>query len=284
MKITIAIPARYGSTRFPGKPLAMIGDKSMLQRVVELAKETVKEFAEMEEYLTINIFVTTDDKRIAEHASVLGVPYIMTPESCKTGSDRVLAAIRQLDQWPDFVINLQGDVPFLPVSVLRDLIQSIIDKPNAQVVTPVHRLSWDDLDALREAKKDSPHSGTTAVLSQSAQNEHPEKMRQALWFSKSILPVIRNEETVRKEMKQSPVYQHMGLYGFRTDVLETFCKLPSGVCEEMEGLEQLRLLEHGVPVQCVIVHPGEGLARAGIDTPEDLARAETFLSTVEDAA
>lgn len=268
MKIGIAIPARYGSTRFPGKPLAMIGGKTMLNRVVNIARQVA------EKHSDLFYFVTTDDKRIAEHAKDINAPCIMTPSSCATGSDRVLSAIRQLDEWPDFILNLQGDAPFTPVAVVEAMISAFQQNQRAEVVTPVHRLSWTDLDRLRESKKTTPYSGTTAVLN--AQN-------QALWFSKNILPAIRKEDELREHETLSPVHQHMGLYGYRVDVLEKFCSLPMGEHEKLEGLEQLRMLENGIKIQAVPVEIEAGQIQSGIDTPQDLERAEAFLAA-QDAA
>jgi 3-deoxy-manno-octulosonate cytidylyltransferase (CMP-KDO synthetase) len=257
MKLAIAIPARWGSSRFPGKPLAMIGGKTMLARVVELAQTC-----------TPNIFVTTEDQRIVDHAAELNVPCILTPDTCPTGSDRVLAALKQMDEWPDFVINLQGDAPFTPPAVLTAIIKAFADNPRAEVVTPVHQLSWADLDRLRESKKTTPFSGTTAVIDQD---------NRALWFSKNILPAIRNENDLRAREKFSPVFQHLGLYGFRTDILEKFCALPQGIYEQLEGLEQLRMIENGIKVTAVKVEIESGIIQSGIDTPEDVQRAEAML-------
>ena len=262
MDIAIAIPARYGSTRFPGKPLAEIAGKSMLARVVKVAQETAETFNAID-YINMSIFVTTEDERIADHAKELGIACLMTSDECKTGSDRVLAALRQMSDWPDFVINLQGDAPFTPPSALVALIQAFIDDKNLEVVTPVHQLSWESLDALREAKQTTPFSGTTAIINNDGQ---------AVWFSKNIIPAIRTEE---RSHALSPIHQHIGLYGFRTDVLETFCALPQGHYEQLEGLEQLRLLENGITIQTITVE-GDHL-QSGIDTPEDLKRAEKFL-------
>ncbi len=259
---TIIIPARYGSTRFPGKPLAKIAGKTMLQRVVEVARTAGK----MDE--RISYLVATDDERIAMHCNDIKAPFIMTPESCKTGSDRVLAALRQLSDWPDFVINLQGDAPFTEADVIMAMVYAFRDNPRLEVVTPVHRLSWEDLDALREAKKATPFSGTTAIL---------DERKQALWFSKNIIPAIRKEEDLRQREEFSPVWQHMGLYGFRVDVLEKFCSLEPGHYEELEGLEQLRMLENGIKVQAVPVEVESGITHSGIDSPEDLKRAEKIL-------
>lgn len=258
MKIAIAIPARYGSTRFPGKPLAEIGGQSMLSRVVSLARSIDG----------VDVFVTTEDRRIADHAEELDVECIITPDDCPTGSDRVLSALERRGDMPEFVLNLQGDAPFTPPHVVQALIDTFKTNPEVEVVTPVHRLSWDDLDRLREAKKTTPFSGTTAIIDEDSK---------ALWFSKNIIPAIRKEEALREESSLSPVHQHMGLYGFRTDILKKFCALPQGVYEQLEGLEQLRMLENGITITAVHVDIDKGTIQSGIDTPEDLERAEKLL-------
>ncbi len=262
MRLAIAIPARYGSTRLPGKPLAVICGKTMLQRVSEVAQKAA------EPYDDIDIFIATDDKRIAEHAGELGVTCINTPVSCLTGSDRVLSAIRQLDQWPDFIINLQGDAPFTPPMVIRQIFDYFKENPNSQVITPVHKLSWSDLDRLRKLKKKTPFSGTTVIINES---------KQALWFSKNIIPAIRKEKELRQDSPVSPIYQHIGLYGFRSDILEKFCSLPQSNYEHLEGLEQLRMLENDIHISTVEVDIKEGLIQSGIDSPQDLKRAEKHI-------
>lgn len=252
MKTAIAIPARYGSTRFPGKPLAQIGGQSMLSRVVDVARAAAPD---------TDIFVTTEDRRIADHCAEIDVECIITPEDCPTGSDRVLAALKMRGDMPDFVLNLQGDAPFTPPDAIKKMIAGFT--PDVEVITPVHRLSWDDLDRLRESKKTTPFSGTTAVI---------DKNGYAMWFSKNIIPAIRKEN---RDEKFSPVYQHIGLYGFRTDVLEKFVSLPQGLYEKCEGLEQLRLLENGITIKCIEIE--STMVHSGIDTPEDLERAEQIL-------
>jgi len=263
MKLAIAIPARYGSTRFPGKPLAEIAGKTMLQRVIEIARKAA------EPYENIIIFVTSEDKRIVEHTTDLGEICITTPPSCATGSDRVLSAIRQLDDWPDFVVNLQGDAPFTPPSVIQKMISTYIENPRLEVVTPVHHLSWADLDRLRTRKARTPFSGTTATINNEGR---------ALWFSKNVIPAIRKEEDMRKEAPLSPVYQHMGLYGFRSDILEKFCRLEQGTYEALEGLEQLRMLENDIRIQTIETDIDEGMIQSGVDSPEDIERAEQHIA------
>lgn len=262
-KTAIIIPARYGSTRFPGKPLAKIGGRSMLSRVVDVANEASAKFD------NVSVHVTTDDERIADHANEINAHCIMTSEACRTGSDRALEAAQQLDEKPDFILNLQGDAPFTPVNAIEAVLQRLTDHPETQVATPVYQLSWVALTRFRTSKETTPFSGTCAAYG---------KDGKAFWFSKNIIPAIRKEALMREEMDGSPVYQHMGLYGYSYAALEKFCALPEGYYEKMEGLEQLRLIENGIPIHCVEIKLENENTISGIDTPEDLKRAEKLLN------
>ena len=171
----------------------------------------------------------------------------------------------------DFVLGLQGDAPFTPVEAPRKMLEAFISNPDYEVVTPIVNLRWEELDALRESKKITPFSGTTCVTDASGR---------ALWFSKNILPAIRGEDKLKQAGEFSPVFQHIGLYGFRTDTLKRFVALPQGRYEKLEGLEQLRLLENGIWVQAVTIAVDLGRAQAGIDSPEDVERAEKLLASL----
>lgn len=257
MKTAIIIPARYGSTRFPGKPLAMLGGKSMLARVVDVAREGAKG-------RDITLAVATEDGRIYNHCKEIGVTCVMTSEECATGSDRVLEAAQKLGEF-DVLIGLQGDAPFTPPEAVTKMIETFEGFPATKVVTPVVRLRWAELDALRDNKKTTPFSGTTCVLDRSGK---------AMWFSKNILPAIRKED---RTSEYSPVHQHIGLYGYKREVLEKFVDLPQSHYEQLEGLEQLRLLENGISIQTVTLDVEIGNIHSGIDSPEDLERAEKLL-------
>ena len=265
MKTAIIIPARYGSTRFPGKPLTMIGGQTMLSRVVSIASQAAANIP------NVTVAVATEDERILNHASELGVTAIMTSDNCATGSDRVLEAINSMEDDFDFVLGLQGDAPFTPVEAPIKMLEAFKTNPDIEVVTPVINLRWGELDNLREQKKITPFSGTTAII---------DKSGKALWFSKNILPAIRKEETYR-DNEFSPVFQHIGLYGYRVDILKKFVSLPQGHYEQLEGLEQLRLLENGITIQSVKLDVPAGLAQAGIDSPEDVERAENILKQLQ---
>lgn len=259
----IIIPARYGSTRFPGKPLVQLAGKTILERVVDLAR------AAAETDNAISVHVTTDDDRIAAEAARLSVSCLMTSPDCPTGTDRVMAAARQIGQNPDLVINLQGDAPLTPPDFVTALIAAY-KEARTDIVTPVVRLTWDALDVLRNNKKATPFSGTTAVMSETGR---------AFWFSKNIIPAIRKEAALRAASDLSPVYRHIGLYGYSYAALEKYVTLKSGVYEELEGLEQLRALENGMTIQCVTVDYKGRPSMSGIDSPEDLARAERLLQS-----
>lgn len=265
MKTAIIIPARYGSTRFPGKPLVKLAGESMLSRVVNVAREAANGLK------NVTLAVATEDQRIEQHCHEIGVQSVMTSDACKTGSDRVLEAAQHLGGDFEFVVGLQGDAPFTPIEAPYKMIQAFISDPTIEVVTPVVRLRWAELDALRESKKTTPFSGTTCVT---------DIKGKALWFSKNILPAIRKENRAEE---YSPVQQHIGLYGYRFDILKKFVTLPEGHYEKLEGLEQLRLLENGITIQTVTLEVDAGLAQAGIDSPEDVARAEKILATLSAA-
>lgn len=263
VRTAIIIPARYGSTRFPGKPLAQLAGKTVLERVVDLARAAAPSSPD------VTIHVATDDDRIEIEAMRLGVPCIRTPASCATGTDRVMSAVEQLSYTPDFVINLQGDAPLTPPDFVGAMI-SAYETSRSDVVTPVVQLAWPELDRLRESKQATPFSGTTVVM---------DAHQKALWFSKNIIPAIRKEEHLRQSSPLSPVYRHIGLYGYALPALKKYVTLKPGVYEELEGLEQLRVLENGMTIQCVPVDYKGRPSMTGIDSPEDLARAEHLLQS-----
>lgn len=263
LKTAIIIPARYGSTRLPGKPLRLIAGQSLLQRVVRIA------LAAKGDAPNISVHVATDDPRIAQHCEEIGVACLMTPLACATGTDRVAYAVRQLPEKPDFILNLQGDAPLTPPDFLQAMIARFGEQ-QADLVTPVTQLSWPALDQLREEKKQTPFSGTTAVFNP--------QTGQAFWFSKTILPAIRNEAALRQQSPLSPVFRHIGLYGYAAAMLERYGTLSEGRFEALEGLEQLRVLEHGYRITCVAVDYRGRASMAGVDNPEDIARAEALIA------
>lgn len=212
------------------------------------------------------LVVATDDEEIASHARAAGCEAVITESAIATGSGRALAAALQRPMPPRFVVNLQGDSPFQPGEALQLVVKAL--KLGAQVATPVIALSWHALDALREHKTQSPFSGTTCARSPAGQ---------ALWFSKNIIPAIRGEEALRAGQPLSPVWRHVGLYGYTLDALTRFEQTPPTALEYLEGLEQLRLLELGIAITTVPINPPE-FDSSGIDTEADIQRVEALIA------
>jgi len=266
MKTLIGIPARYGSTRFPGKPLAKIAGKEMLLRVWENALKAASKFD------SCAPVVATDDERIINFCHDHGMTAVMTSENCLTGTDRIVELAHSLPEKPEFVVNLQGDNPLCPTWFIEAVIGEYYKDNFVETVTPVVNLSWAELDNLREHKKTTPFSGTTAVF---------DKDGNAFYFSKNIIPAIRKEDKIRAAQETSPVYRQVGLYGYRMDVLDRISKLPEGIYEKLEGLEQLRWIENGIKVRCVKVdyrNFQKMASLSGVDSPEDVARVEAVLA------
>ncbi len=218
----------------------------------------------------IALTVATDDEAIADHARAVGCDAVMTDSAIATGSGRALAAAQAQPACPRFVVNLQGDSPFQPEGALGAVIAAL--QNGAPVATPVIALDWPALDALRDHKTRSPFSGTTCARAPDGR---------ALWFSKTIIPAIRNEDKLRETDPRSPVWRHVGLYGYVLDALERFEACPPTILENLEGLEQLRLLELGIPVMTVAVDPPR-FDSSGIDTEADISRVEALIALYGD--
>ena len=263
MRAILIIPARYGSTRLPGKPLTRIAGRTMLSRVCGIARAAARDNGD------IDIVVATDDARIGAHCEDIGAPWVMTPASCPSGTDRALVALRELPRAYDVVINLQGDAPLTPPDFITAMLQAFEADPAIGVVTPAVRLSWPELDRLRDQKRETPFSGTCAIV---------DPHGNARWFSKQIIPAMRNEEALRRRGGSSPVLRHVGLYGYSRKMLETYVTLSAGYYEQLEGLEQLRVLEHGYGIRVVQVDYQGRAAMSGVDSPEDVARAEALIA------
>ncbi len=253
MRAAVVIPARYGSTRFPGKPLASVAGRSLIRRVHELAAAAQG---------VDHVAVATDDERIAEHVRGFGGHAVMTPSGCRNGTERVHAALGSLPVRPDAVVNLQGDAVLTPPWVIEAVVAEMQRSPEAPIVTPAARLDADSLALLREAKASGEVGGTTVVFNQAGD---------ALYFSKAVLPYVRDARG------GAATFRHIGLYGYRTEALERFVSLPPSPLELTEGLEQLRALDHGMRVRVVEVDY-RGRRHLAIDSPEDLVRVERLLA------
>jgi 3-deoxy-manno-octulosonate cytidylyltransferase (CMP-KDO synthetase) len=262
MKIAIIIPARFASTRLPGKPLIKIAGQTMLERVVRIAKTASSGSDD------VSVVVATDDQRIIEHCQALGVDSVMTSINCLTGTDRAADAVCAMKSQPDFILNMQGDAPLTPPDFLCAMIAAFRESA-CDIVTPVTALTWAQLDRLRENKLTTPFSGTTAIFDP--------KTGKALWFSKNIIPAMRNENELRQKSDISPVFRHIGLYGYSREMLEKYIQLPESYFEKIEGLEQLRALENGYTIRCVPVDFKGRANMSGVDSPEDVLRAEQLI-------
>ena len=246
LKYIAIIPARYASTRFPGKPLAMLGGKPVIQRVWEQVSSVVDAAV-----------VATDDERIAQAVESFGGRAIMTSPNHKSGTDRCWEAYQKQGEEFDVVINVQGDEPFIAHSQLRAIMACFEDE-NTDIATLVKPFAEEDgLSAL-----ENPNSPKVVLDNDSC----------AVYFSRSVIPYLRGVE--REDwLKHHTFYKHIGMYAFRRDVLGEVTALPQSTLEKAESLEQLRWLENGYKIGVGI----SDVETVGIDTPEDLERAEEFL-------
>lgn len=240
MHAIAVIPARYGSTRFPGKALADIGGKTMIQRVYE-GTRAVDGFSE--------VIVATDDARIEKKVQEFGGRVVMTASTHQSGTERCAEVLQQLPERPDAVVNVQGDVPFIDTEHLRAIL-SCIAQPGVQIGSLVKRIT--EAGALN-----NPHIPKVIFDTE----------RRAIYFSRSPLPHLRDVEKDRW-LEHFTYYKHIGVYAYRSEVLEEIVKLPPGKLEVAEQLEQLRWLEHGYPIHLSEVTTDT----LSIDTPEDLSR------------
>lgn len=255
MDTIVVIPARYGSSRFPGKPLAPIAGRSLLERVWRIAEAVPG---------VDGVVVATDDRRVAEHVASFGGRSVMTSDTCRNGSERVWEAVQGLTNCPKNIVNLQGDAVLMPPWVIGSLVAEMNRDSTVQIATPATRLTSEQYASMTKMKSSGVVSGTTVTFGEN---------RNALYFSKSIIPFVRSWS----EAGMSPVYQHIGVYAYRYESLKRYIELPIGRLEQVEQLEQLRALEHGVPVRVVVVSL-HGRTMWAVDNPEDVRRVEEIIT------
>jgi 3-deoxy-manno-octulosonate cytidylyltransferase (CMP-KDO synthetase) len=241
MKIIGIIPARYASTRFPAKALAMIGDKTMIQRVYEQAQKA-KSLAE--------VLVATDHQLIYEHVRSFGGNVVMTSEQHQSGTDRCQEAYQNSGYSADYVINIQGDEPFIQPQQIDILAQCLAENP--PLATLVKKIT--DTETLL-----NPNTPKVII---NQQNE-------AVYFSRQTIPYLRGIAE-NEWLKHHIFFKHIGIYAYRSDVLENITKLSVSSWEKVESLEQLRWLENGYKIKVAVTEYDSH----GIDTPEDLQKAE----------
>ncbi len=259
MSVLIVIPARYKSSRYPGKPLATLtGASGVARSLIERSWR-----AAMAVQGADRVVVATDDDRIADHARSFGAEVVMTAESCANGTERCVDAVAVLGENPDIVVNLQGDAPLTPAWFVEALIKAM-QGGNAQVATPVLRCDLQTYTNFTEDRQAGRVGGTTAVF---------DAHMNALYFSKEVIPFVGHKIN---EGESVPVFHHVGLYAYTPEALKTYMAAPSGPLEALEGLEQLRFLENGVPIRCVEVS-AEGRVFWELNNPEDVPRIEAAL-------
>ena len=263
--ILIVIPARYGSKRLPAKPLIKIAGKEMLKRVWEIALLAVQKH----ENYNIQVIVATDDNRIGDFCQQNKINYLMTSVNCNSGTERTIEVISQLEIKPDFIINLQGDNPLCPPWFVEEMIKEFYKNPQIEMISPFVNLTWLELGELRKVKDKTPFSGTTVILNES---------NEAIWFSKQILPAIRNENKLRTESHLSPVLRHIGLYGYSYEALNKISKLSKSKYEDLEGLEQLSILMAGIKIKMILVDYKGREGMSGIDEQSYIEIAERILN------
>jgi 3-deoxy-manno-octulosonate cytidylyltransferase (CMP-KDO synthetase) len=209
------------------------------------------------------VFVATDDARIAEHVAGFGGQSILTAAECRNGSERVWDAVDKLPQKPRVIINLQGDAVLMPPWIISSLVEEMRRDSSVQIATPATQLTKPQYEAMAAMKSSGIVSGTTVTFS---------KSRDALYFSKTIIPFIR--EWPQSDV--SPVFQHIGVYAYTYESLGRYISLPMGRLEQVEQLEQLRALEHGIPIRVVEVSL-QGRTMWSVDNPQDVDRVEEII-------
>lgn len=260
MSVLIVIPARYASSRYPGKPLVNLtgasgAAKSLIRRSWDAAIAVPG---------VDSVVVATDDARIRDHCEEFGAEVVMTSESCRNGTERCAEALVNLGISPEIIVNLQGDAPLTPAWFVSDLIEGLRADTEADLATPVLRCTGQmraDLIADRHAGR---VGGTTAVFGVDGQ---------ALYFSKEVIPFAAGEFA---DNAPSPVFHHVGVYAYRPDALAVYSTWPEGRLEALEGLEQIRFLEQGKRVRCVEVE-ARGRQFWELNNPNDVERIEKMM-------
>jgi 3-deoxy-manno-octulosonate cytidylyltransferase (CMP-KDO synthetase) len=263
MAVLLVIPARYASTRYPGKPLAELrgatGEpRSLIRRSWDAARSVPG---------VDRVVVATDDDRIADAAAGFGAEVAMTPDTCRNGTERCAVVADRYGPDHDVVVNLQGDAPLTPPWFVSALIEAMRADPARQVATPVLRCDAPALAGFLEDRRHGRVGATTAVF---------DRAGTALYFSKEVIPYTGRPLAEDEEI---PVFHHVGVYAYRRAPLAAYPGWPVGPLEAWEGLEQLRFMESGVAVHCVEVE-ARGQAFWELNNPSDVPRIEAILRTL----
>lgn len=260
MPVLLVIPARYASSRYPGKPLVELrGASGQARSLIRRSWDAAMAVSGVD-----RVVVATDDERIRDHAEGFGAEVVMTATSCRNGTERCAEAVTNLGLLPEIVVNLQGDAPLTPAWFVEDLVAGLRATPDADVATPVLRCSGRmraDLIADRMAGR---VGGTTAVFGHDGR---------ALYFSKEVIPFAAGDYG---DDQPSPVFHHVGVYAYRPGALAEYPGWDEGRLERLEGLEQLRFLERNRSILCVEVE-ARGRQFWELNNPEDVPRLETMM-------
>lgn len=243
LSFAAVIPARYASTRFPGKPLALLGGKTVIERVYQQVRKVIDE-----------VYIATDDERIAQAVNDFGGRCVMTSPNHQSGTDRIEEVVEKVPVKADVIINVQGDEPFIQPSQIETLC-GLFDDPQTQIATLGKY--FDTMDAVV-----NPNSPKIVC----------DLKGYAMYFSRSVIPFVRGKEQT-EWLSHFPYLKHIGLYAYRREVLRQVTQLPQSPLEKTESLEQLRWLQNGYRIKVGITD----VETVGIDTPDDLERAEAWL-------
>ena len=260
MSVLIVIPARYASSRYPGKPLVeLTGATGEKRSLIERSWRAATAVSGVD-----RVVVATDDEQIQAAAQGFGAEVVMTSSDCVNGTERCAEAFDALGGGYDIVVNLQGDAPLTPHWFVEDLIKGLENDPMAEVATPVLRCDGRALNGFLEDRKADRVGGTTAVFT---------KDHHALYFSKEVVPFT---STVYDDEESTPVFHHVGVYAYRPTALGAYPRWESGPLEGLEGLEQLRFMENGRTLLCVEVE-ARGRQFWELNNPEDVPRLEQMM-------
>ena len=260
MTVLIAIPARYASSRYPGKPLVpLTGATGHAMTLIERSWRAAMEVRGVD-----RVVVATDDARIADHAAGFGAQVVMTSSDCRNGTERCAEVLGHMPGF-DIVVNLQGDAPLTPPWFVEGLIAGLRAAPAMDVATPVLRTDPAALAGFLEDRRAGRVGGTTAVFGRDGR---------ALYFSKEVIPYTGRTYAAGEE---TPVFHHVGVYAYRPAALAAYTGWEPGPLEVLEGLEQLRFLENGTPVLCVEVE-ARGRQFWELNNPADVPRIEAMLA------
>ncbi len=262
MKTVIFIPARYASTRYPAKPLAMLRQKDGSEKsLIQMSWEAACEIKGVDA-----VYVATDDTRIADVAKAFGADVVMTDKVCENGTARCANAMEKSNIDADLIVNFQGDAPLTPPWFVEALIDAMKQDASIGMATPVLRCDRATYDALKQDRAEGRVGGTTAIF---------DANMNALYFSKEVLPYI----DPGKVSDLIPVFHHVGVYAYQPIALAGYAATPVCALETLEGLEQLRFLNAGIPVRCVEVD-ARGRVFWELNNPTDVPRIEAALEAI----